>query len=203
MDAGDGSTFFWTETGGPTIAVTVVKTVVDGTAISPGGTSYFPTGSNQYTFTQDTAEYGLWGKSPATDGSGTALTALPAIGSTICDPDDSAVLQAISPPPAAGTNNYNVFDTASCAAADITAALAGGPVDTALVSTQATGNAYVPSVLLITGLTNYTWANNYIIGLRAGNAWFGYTAPAGFSWTEANKTANNADLTDAGNTAAP
>src|SRR5450759_724530 len=198
VDSGDGTTYFWTATGEPTVTVTVKKTDLTGTSL-PNSTGVYPAGSTLYTSIQDIAQYYLWGLYPITDATGTALTALPKMGATFCDTDNVIVFQAI----AVGSNNYNAYTTASCAATDISTALLTTPSDTALISIQPTGNSNVPNVILVTGLTTNSGLNDTIYGLQAGKVWAGNTDPAGYTWAEKNKTAINADLIDSGYISVP
>jgi Putative Ig domain len=195
VDSGDGTTYFWTAMGEPTVTVTVTKTDLTGTSL-PNATGVYPAGSTLYTSIQDIAQYYLWSLFPITDATGTALTALPTMVATFCDTDNVIVFQAITPAPAVGSKNYNAYTTASCAANDISTALLTAPSDTALISIQPTGNSNVPNVILVTGLTTNSGLNDTIYGLRAGKVWAGNTYPAGYTWAEKNKTAINADLID-------
>jgi Fibronectin type III domain len=211
VDSGDGINVTITPTGESAVADSITKTSLTGaitcfdatgavmTCTAPNS---YPTGAAEYTHTQGTGPYyslwaGVTGATPVTDATGTALTALPAIGSTFCDPLSLLVFQAITPTPGAGANNYWMFNTASCAPADITTARGTTP-DTVLISTQVTNNSAVPSVLILSGATVITYMNGAIYGLRANNVWPGYITPAGWTWTEENKIAINAELVASG-----
>jgi hypothetical protein len=208
VDSGDGLNMTFTPAGEPSYVDSVTQASLAGTTIpcdtgTCSGASTYPAGAVSYTHTEGgTSTYTLWGATPLTGATGSALTALPAIGSTFCDPDDLLVFQAISPAPASG-NNYNVFNTASCGSADITAALGTAVADTVLISTQATGSSAVPTVLLLSGTTNVTWMEGAIYGLRAGNVWAGNANLVGWTWSDENKIAINAELVYNGLTAIP
>jgi hypothetical protein len=224
VDSGDGSnmTFSYPGLSG---AMTVTKTSLDGTGIActTGGAAVacaapgsYPAGASSYSVsaTYLTDYYGLYGSAAITDAAGVALTALPAVGSTICLPELYMVLAPITPAPAAGSNNYNAYwlTTALCNATAITTALAGTPHSTVLIGNQATGNTVVPSVLTLKSWTGY-WApinttyGAYTLGARAGNVWFGYYYAGGVEITGGtpsyNKTALNAQLQAYGLTALP
>jgi hypothetical protein len=208
VDSGDGVNVTFTATGEPAFTESVTKTSLTGQPIScleatgsvcttPGN---YPAGAVLYTHTSTSTAtlYNLWGGAPLTDTAGAALTALPTVGITFCDLDDFLVFQAITPAPAGGANNYNVFNTASCTAPDITTALSSATADTILIGTQATGNAAVPNVLLLSGATSVTWINGYIYGLRANNVWAGSAQLKGSTWTDENKISINAELVASG-----
>ncbi|HEY0664898.1 MAG TPA: hypothetical protein VGD24_02415 [Gallionella sp.] len=175
----------------------------------------YPAGARSYQIssTNTTDAYFMFGGLsaapwlPATDVAGVALTALPSVGATFCDANYRMVFQAISPAPAAGANNYNVFYALRCASADITTAIAGTSAGTVLVSNQVTGNAAVPNVLRVQAATGnpLVWMNNVIYALRAGNVGFGFVDPAGtVDYSEShNKTAINAQLLANGLVALP
>lgn len=156
----------------------------------------YPTGATSYTASavMVTDEYGLTSTTPATDVNGNNFTALPAIGDTVCLPIRGGVgfevYQPITPTPAAGQNNYNVFfsNSGTCNGGAITTALTLTP-STALVSVKSTGIAAVPTVLMS--------KNQSILAVRNGLVYSGYFTPAGFSGTmlaQKNKAALNAEL---------
>lgn len=225
VDSGDGSnmTFSYPGLSG---AMTVTKTSLDGTGIActTGGAAVacaapgsYPAGASSYSVSAAylTDYYGLYGSAPITDAAGVALTALPAVGSTLCLPDLSVLLAPITPAPVAGSNNYNAYwiTAASCSSASaIATTLAGTPHSTVLIGNQVTGNTAVPSVLTLKSWTG-SWASinttygAYTLGERAGNVWFGYFYAGGFEITGStpgyNKTALNAQLQAYGLTALP
>ncbi len=200
---------------------TVTKTDVSGLMIScviqtangivpvcPGAVGIYPAGSSLYTMsTTVTANEYFLVDNPLvtlvlTDGAGVALANLPAAGTRFCvsgqvyDPIAGA---------AAGADNYRVvsaFDSVtlapSCAAADITAAVARTSTITALVSQQPTGNAVVPTV----GLAQYKAsgvipAHNVILAFNLGKVMTGVMNATGTVQTQQywNRTALNAQLT--------
>lgn len=225
-DSGDGINIS-VSVGAATKNFSIVKTVVDGTPIActdsagtvvacsvPGN---YPVGSNKYVKTVTADMYvlvdpaGAPGYAGITDVNGVLLTALPAASTTLCNL--GMVYQPIAGA-AAGVNNYNLYFATDCTAASIAAAVAAPNVPQAnmLISTYATGNAAVPSVLRITNaitpvgsfLTNVDFLNNSIFGLRAGNVWMGAMRPAGTANpADLNKTAMNAELVASGFTAIP
>ena len=222
VDSGDGSTIVITNTGEPAIAVTMASTNLAGNPITctspttglvvacsvPGN---YPVGAVAYTQTFGSDWYSLCGGNSGctaiTDSSGAALIALPNVGATgptFCDTDNFSVLQPINPAPAAGMNNYNVFSTASCLAADIASAIASPAAGSVLVSIQNTGNSVVPTVLRLSATGTLAGMNNYIYGMRAGNVWYGWMTPNGtVGSTEENKIAINAELVANGLTLLP
>lgn len=228
VDNLDG-TFTWTPTGLNSELVSVTRSDLSGTAITctdfflttitcPAVSNY-PTGAALYTFSNvpSSDEYFLFGSNagvpsaisvlPITDATGTALTALPALTltTTLCDPNSLLVFQAISPAPASG-DNVNVFTTASCLQADITAATASTAMGTVSVTVQATGNATVASVIRVQATATATaYLNNSILGLRAGAVYPGNMNPAGVAYasSDLNKTAVNAELVANGLTPIP
>lgn len=221
VDSGDGSTIILTNTGEPALAVTMVSTSLAGTPITctspttglvvtcsvPGN---YPAGAVSFTQTYGSDWYSLCGFAyctALTDSSGAALTALPSVGATgptFCDTDNFSVLQPINPAPAPGSNNYNVFSTASCLASDIASAITTSAVGTVLVSIQSTGNTVVPTVLRLSATGTLAWMNNYIYGVRAGNVWYGWMTPNGtVGNNEENKIAINAELVANGITPLP
>ena len=162
--------------------------------------------SISYTFTATTSWPDLYflfdfgGGSMITDGAGVELTTLPAVGTRFClngwvfDPISGA---------APGSDNYNMFyayDPAtfspSCAATNITTALAGTVYTTALVSLKATGNLVVPNVLEI----KYTISGNlfnYFYAFNLNKIMLGYFMASGSVTTTefaVNKIAANAQL---------
>ena len=219
VDNGDGSTLSVTPTGENAVTVTIARATLDGATITCGtGNAACPvpgvysTGSGRYTFAYSSTLYFLGTKSnllaaPITDITGTALTSLPTVGSTFCDPT-SGVFSPIMPTPTLGGNNYNVFNLPSgiCTSANIATAMTGTVIFTALLSNQPTGNAIVPNVLLLSGETGtYNNLGNIIYGLRAGNLWSGFMYQAGVSGANINenKLAINAELVANGLTPLP
>ena len=210
VDNGDGSTVTVTPSGETAVIVTISRTALDGATITCGtgivacvSPGVYPAGAGNYSFTYSATLYFLGTKSnlspaPITDVTGTALTVLPSIGSTFCDPNNG-VLSPIFPAPTFGGNNYNVFSLPSgvCTSANITTAMAGTVLFTAQLSSQSTGNNIVPNVLLLSGQSG-TYANpgNIIYGLRAGNIWSGFMYLAGVSnaGSSENLPAINAEL---------
>lgn len=228
VDNLDG-TFTWTPTGQNSELVSVTRSDLSGTAITctdffsttitcPSAGNY-PTGAALYTYSNvpNSDEFLLFGSNPGvpsavavfpvTDATGTALTALPAFTqtTTLCDPNSFLVFQAISPAPASG-DNVNVFATASCLQADITAATATTAMGTVSATVQPTGNATVTSVIRIQATAPATaFLNNSILGVRAGAVYPGYMNPAGIAYTSSdlNKIAVNAELVANGLTPIP
>jgi hypothetical protein len=226
LDNGTGANITITPTGESPVGVTITKTSLaatpivctspsTGAAVPCAAPGNYPAGAVSYQLSYSYASdfYSLIGSAgalpwfPITDVAGVALTALPAVGATFCDPNAYLVYKAIAPAPAAGADNYNVFRTVSCLAADITAALATPLAGTVLISDQATGNSVVANVMRVQSAagTPFAWANNVIYGFMAGNVWYGWLFPAGGvnDSTQKNKAAINAELLASGLVALP
>ena len=136
VDNGDGSTATITNTGEPPYTESIYQTSLVGTSINCGGICVvpgnYPSGAIFYSYLYAADRYVLYSGGAITDSSGSALTALPTIGisgSPFCDPNNYFIFVPISPAPASGVNNYNVYSTVSCLNADIaTVAKARGHV---------------------------------------------------------------------------
>jgi hypothetical protein len=228
VDSGDGSHITITPAGDVAVGAAVTKTSLANTPIvckspSTGATvacaapGNYPAGAVSYLVSYNayaSDRYSLVGSAggaawlPVTDATGGALTGLPAVGATFCDPNLHAVFKAIMPAPAAGIDNYNAYGTTSCSAADIATAIGFPAYMTALISNQVTGNGVVANVLRIqvaAGTPYASWTNT-IYGLRAGNVWYGWMSlagSAGNSGVSYNKTAVNAELLASGLVALP
>lgn len=139
---------------------------------------------------------------PVTDVSGVALAALPALGTSFCDPIGLSVFQAITPAPAAGADNYRVYSTANCAATAIAAATATPATGTVLLSNMATGNTNAPTVMHVTAAATQptTLLQDSIFGLLPSGVYSGKMTLAGQIqiWNDLNKTAINAELQASG-----
>lgn len=208
VDSGDGTHIAFSNTVRTTVYTMAQTSLTGAIACSDPTTGLtaacavpgiYPAGAAEFTGMNEAARvrYSLFSSTgtKVTNAQGVALTALPAVGDTFCDPMYSSVYQPITPAPVAG-NNYNVISAASCSQTDITTALAGAATTTALISTKATGNAVVPNVLLV---TYGSATSGQIFGLQAGAVSRGYYAnlPADttpYPWGK-NKIAVDAELT--------
>lgn len=174
-------------------------------------TGNFPTGAREYTVTpQGTLAapvYQLWAPAGVnvgmnvTDMAGVALTALPAAGASFCA--NGFVFTPVAAP-AVGADNYNVYGTMGCTAANITAATGPMmmPMGTALLANQAVGAVTVGVVQRVTGMMPL--AANTIMGVAGGAVRVGNIIPAGTPLNSpmlggganfANQAAANAFLT--------
>lgn len=201
----DGSHITLTPTGEPGFVVSVTKTDLANTAISCAPPTCFasgnyPAGSASYRldYSFSSNRFTLYGDTislPLTNEAGNQLTALPALDSTsFCLPTYLSVLV----PQGAGV--YNVIPVTSCTSNYISTAISStAPVGTATIVNQATGNLYVPNVLLVqstSGSSLMSVVSGLIIGVRDNVARLGWMAPAGTyqSDPKKNKTALNAEL---------
>lgn len=205
-DSGDGINFTLVPTGEPSFGLAVAQWSLAGTAIVctspttgavvtcavPGN---YPAGARLYSpLTYGTTRYWLDSGTAVTDQNGTPLIDLPVIGTTtFCDPN---TFPNVFQPASAGSSTYNVYAAGSCTGAGIASGIAGGALMTAVLSTQATGNSVVPSVLIASGANTGTNASAaYIYGVRAGNVWAGMMKPSGSKFDGGmNKIAINAEL---------
>lgn len=179
----------------------------------------YPVGAALYTEVEvrPADQYSLWDQTGAkastmtlTDSSGVVLTALPAVGATFClgwtgfDAAGNAVKGGEVFVPIAGADNYGVRSAASCAAADITAAVNAGAAgqQTVLLASKATGLSGV-TVLTRTWTGNSSsWAQ--IFAFNAGKLMTGSMQAAGTdTWYYVNKLTANAQLTAHGIPALP
>jgi hypothetical protein len=205
----------------------VTRTDLSGTAIPcpsyngatpPGGVcgvagSYgnYPAGSyhttSSYTVAADEFYLNIGGfyANTVTNTSGTQLTGLPTLSTTFCvqyQGPYGQVFAPITPTPAAGLDNYNMYFAWSCSAADIATALGAAAGGTALLSAKSTGNAVVPTVGLVklsgATLAASPWLQNTIIGVYNGLLYPGNRSPAGTASTHINvfsKVAAQAEIT--------
>jgi len=221
VDSGDGTNATENRANGATVQYAVTQTVKTGATISCttatgaptacAGPNVYPAGAAWYTLTYKTALYTLYGNpgtTPVTDGAGVVMTALPVIGTaTFCDPYWNRVFKPIAGA-AAGAPNYSVFMSGGCSAAAISTALAGTAAGTVIASLTPTGNAIVPNVVTLSGWTGTLAAfnipfDNIMYGANAGQLWPGVLWSAGFTDTQENKTAINAELAANGFAAIP
>jgi hypothetical protein len=216
-----------TPTGHASSVESVTLTDISGTAIPCNNAACtlitYPVGSREYfTLQVNPADhYTLSSGSTqfptkVTNMSGVALTALPAGAFCVQEGPGAQILKPITPAPAAGADNFNIYGAWSCSATEIAnqnaniAAGGGAFQGTAFLTVHQTGNSVVPSVGLVTltspaALAAVPWMNNKIIGLRAGQMYSGYMDPAGtFGHINGkNKTALTAYLTANGRPALP
>lgn len=159
VDNGDGRNITMTLTGEPAFVAAVTKTSLANTPIactSTAGTpmtcvapGVYPAGAASYrlTVSYTSNQYELYGDTlakPITDVGGTAVTALPALNATFCDPTFPLVFQSYP-----GSNyNYRVLSTTSCSSSDISAAITAAIVEgTIVINNEVTNNVQVASFL--------------------------------------------------------
>jgi len=212
VDSGNGINAAVNKTNGASYQYSFAKTNLAGATFASTGITTlgsYTTGASEYIMTLTAPYYHLSpGTVPAnaiTGASGIALSVLPALGVTFCDPTAPAVVyQGMGlPTPSA---NYNVYNTTSCSSGNITTALGTAPIATVLISLVSTGNTAVPNVLRLSnaiGSAPPAWMNNSIYGVQAGYVWWGVTYPIGTSFVSKNKIAINQELVASGLPAIP
>ncbi len=165
----------------------------------------YPVGSRRYSGAGGVSSkdlYKIWPNdayytSTVTNMSGAALTALPVLGTDSFCSSNGVFTPIVNP--AAGADNYNVYWTAGCTAASITAATQSIAAGTVRLSAKQTGNSVVPVVGIANAAVTspVSWLNNDIIAVVNGTVMGGTFRPAGSAASRifyANKTALDAEL---------
>lgn len=213
VDSGNGTNATENYASGASLQFIVTQTSKAGTPIlcatCAAGSGNYPAGASWYTRTFNSSFYSLVIAplaTPATDATGATLTALPAIGTTFCDPYNNLVYQPVVGA-TGSTPNYTVFITTGCSASAISAALAGvspGSVFVSLATTPAAGVSVLSLSGWAGGLSGINVTNgNYIYGAYSGNVWSGFLGSPGYTEIVENKIAINAELQASGSPTIP